>query len=311
MSRKGSDRFAYRHGIILLLAMLIFLGAVSCQKQQAPQVPVLVATIHPYELILRQMAGSGFEVKCLIPGTASPHTWSPVPSDLKALSEASFVLSNGLELEANIEQSLKQMQDKHLQASDLLNDLVVLDSLKQHALPDSILHHHHDGIDPHIWTSPRMMLRLISKLEKELATRFPNSAFVFSRNAEAMRKELEAVDRQIKQDRATYSNPAVITYHNSFSYFTEEYDIRTLGWIQASPSKEPTPAELVNLGKIIGQHKVKALFIEPQMNPKSGEVLSREFGLKLITLDPLGSNSQADKFADLIMEFWQNMKQAF
>lgn len=308
---KGFERLGLRHGILLMLAILIFLGGASCSKEQAPQIPVLVATIHPYELLLKELAGSGFEVKCLIPGTASPHTWSPVPADLKALSEASFVLSNGLGLEANIEQNLKQMQDKHLQAADLLHDLIVLDSLKQHAIPDSSDHKHHEGLDPHIWTSTHLMKRLISKLEKELGTRFPNSAFIFSRNAGSMRKKLEATDRQIKNERAAFSDPAIVTYHNSFEYFTKEYGIHTLAWVQASPAKEPTPSELASLGQIITQHKVKALFIEPQMNPKSGEVLSREFGLQMITIDPLGSNSQATGIAELILEYWQIMKQAF
>lgn len=294
-----------------MLAILIFMGGASCSKEQAPQIPVLVATIHPYELILKQLAGSGFEVKCLIPGAASPHTWNPVPADLKALSEASFVLSNGLGLEANIEQNLRNMKDKHLQAADLLHDLIVLDSLKQHAIPDSSQLYHHEGLDPHIWTSPQLMLRLVSKLEKELSTRFPNSAFIFSRNAEIMRKELEATQRQIRDERASYLDPAIVTYHNSFEYFTNAFGIRTLAWVQASPAKEPTPSELASLGQILTAHQVKAIFIEPQMNPKSGEVLAREFNLKLITIDPLGSNSQATGIAELILEYWQIMKQAF
>jgi len=311
MLAKGFESSRYRQFALIMLALLMFLGGASCQKEQVPQIPVLVATIHPYELLLKELAGSGFEVKCLIPGKASPHTWNPVPADLKALSEASFILSNGLELEANISQNLKQMPDKHLQAADLLSDLIVLDSLRHHALPDSSKHDHHEGIDPHIWTSPLLMQRLISKLEKELSIRYPNSAFIFSRNAETMRKKLEAADRQIKNERAAYSNPAIVTYHNSFEYFTNAYGISTLGWVQASPAKEPSPAELVNLGKLINAHNVKALFIEPQMNPKSGEVLSREFGLQLITIDPLGSNSQASGIAELILEYWQIMKQAF
>jgi len=290
----------------------------SCQKVAAPAKPVLIASIHPYALLLQELAGSEFEVRTLVPANASPHTWSPVPSDLKALSQASLILSNGLSLEANVEQSFALYKDKHLSVAGLLSDLIAIDSLQNAHAPDSLEAeeeheegHHHSGADPHLWTSPRLMMRLIPKLEKELSSRFPNSAFVFKRNAETMMSELHAADEQIVSERSTYKSPGLITYHNSFHYFTEDYQINVLGWVQASPSKEPTPKELATLGNVIREHKVCALFLEPQMNRKAGEVLAREFKLKLLTLDPLGSTLPAKTISELILANWNSMKEGF
>jgi hypothetical protein len=46
------------------------------------------------------------------------------------------------------------------------------------------------------------------------------------------------------------------------------------------------------------------------MDRKAGEVLAREFGLQLLILDPLGSDSKAGSLGELINENWNTMKQS-
>ena len=172
-------------------------------------------------------------------------------------------------------------------------------------------HHHQHSQDPHLWTSPAMMIRLVGFLEKELSVRFPNSSFVFKRNARQMQEELEKVKDKIAHEREQYSNPVIVTYHNAFHYFLQEFGIEELGFVQESPGKEPTPKELSLLGNIIKEHQVKAIFLEPQMDRKAGETLAQEFNLKLLMLDPLGSDGKAKTIAQLIDYNWQSMKGGF
>ena len=111
---------------ILLVALLFTL---SCKKQEVSQKkPLLLATIHPYELILQQLAGDEFEVSCIIPVNASPHTWSPNPADLKNINLAALILANGLGLEGNLEKNLAERKDVYLEAAVLLKDIIPLSS---------------------------------------------------------------------------------------------------------------------------------------------------------------------------------------
>jgi zinc transport system substrate-binding protein len=84
-----------------------------------------------------------------------------------------------------------------------------------------------------------------------------------------------------------------------------------MGFVEESPGKEPTPKELSILGNIIKEHQVKAIFLEPQMDRKAGETLAQEFNLKLLMLDPLGSDGKAKTIAQLIDYNWQSMKGGF
>ena len=297
---------------IVLIALLFTL---SCQKKEsAEKKPLLLASIHPYELVLKQLAGNEFEVQCIIPPGASPHTWSPRPADLKNLHSAAFILGNGLGLETNLEKNFRERKDAYVEAATLLKDLIPPEEKElspEEDNPEHLEQHHHHGQNPHLWTSPALMIRLIGFLEKELSTRFPNSAYVFKNNAQKMQQELGDLSAKIEKERAQYDNPAIITYHDAFHYFLQEYNLEELGFVQESPGKEPTPADLSRLGKIIQEHNVKAIFLEPQMDKRAGETLAKEFSLKLLTLDPLGSDGKAQTITQLIDNNWQKMKMGF
>ncbi|MDD2229260.1 MAG: metal ABC transporter substrate-binding protein [Candidatus Cloacimonetes bacterium] len=292
---------------ILLTLSLFFIFA--CQKQTARNKPLLLASIHPYELLLTQLVGSDFEVKSIIPANASPHTWSSSPSNLKDIVDASLILSNGLGLETNLQKSFATRADAHVEAAQLIEESIPKIEFEHQHTHGTELDHKEQ--DPHLWTSPHLMIRLVTALEKELCKRFPNSALVFSNNAKKIRQELEDLSNKINTERNTFIEPGIITYHNGFGYFTNEFAIEYLGWVQFSPGKEPSPQDLAHLGETIQAHKVKAVFVEPQMNKKAGEVLAKEFNLKLLTLDPLGSSGEAKTISELISDNWDSMKGAF
>jgi len=264
-------------------------------------------------------------VRSLIPPNASPHTWNAQPADLKGLHTADLIISNGMGLEMFLNQSLSQIADKHLVCSDLLRDLIVLDSLKQVALRamQSETHsevgheheaehdHHHVGTDPHLWNSALMMIKLTTKLKTELSNRFPDYAPVIGHKANEIIKELTQAHERISRERAAFASPGLVTYHNSYHYFCDDYVIDYLGWVQTSPGKEPTPKELTALGNKIKKYGVRTIFIEPQQNPKSAEVLAREYKLEIKTLDPMGHTLNVNTIAELILANWETMKSGF
>lgn len=305
--------------LIVLCLYLLLAGACGKAKDaEAEARPLILCSIHPYELLLQQLVGDGIEVKSLIPPNASPHTFSPTPADLKDLHRAELIVSNGLGLEHLVEQAMGNLDAKQLVVADMLKDLIELDSLKQVRYQqlggeegEESYGHQHAAIDPHLWTSPRLLQKLCTKLKNELVPLFPDFAPVINHNHDIIIKELEALDTRILRERQGFDQPAILTYHNSFHYFTRDYNIHYAGWVQSSPGKEPSLRELAALGATIRNFKIKAIFIEPQQNPKSAEILAKEYKLKLETLDPLGGSLPVKTVAELIAANWQVMKQSF
>lgn len=302
--------------LMLIAVALLISGCNPAAKEEAELRPLILTSIYPYELMVKELVGDGARVRSLIPPNASVHTYSPQPSDLKDLNKADLIIVNGMGLEAMIEQNLKSLKEKTIVVSELLGDLIALDSLQQvreHQMHQDDTHHdhHHAGADPHLWTSISMMQRLSMKLKGILAERFTDLAPLVNHNYETLTRSLKEADEQIKRERKGFDSPALVTYHNSFHYFTREYDIDYLGWVQSSPGKEPTARQLSQLGEKIQSHKVKSIFIEPQQNPKSAEILAKEYKLEILSLDPIGYSFQPKSIAELIVKNWQEMKKAF
>lgn len=305
-----------RPSFLLILILTLIAACKAPVEKSADALPLIITSIYPYELLVKQMVGDAIEVRSLIPANTSVHSFSPQPSDLKDLHKADLILINGMGLEAMFEPQLNQLKDKLLISEDLLSDLIALDSLNQ--VRDVLMHsheeeeeHHHPGADPHLWTSIPMMTKLATKLRSELVTRFPDAAPVINHNFAEIVEELAQAHDKITSERSAYPKPALVTYHNSFHYFTRDYDILYLGWVQSSPGKEPGARDLANLGAKIRSHNVRRIFIEPQQNPKSAEVLAKEYRLELGTLDPIGASLNVSTITELILKNWEAMKLAF
>ncbi len=233
-------------------------------------------------------------MRTLIPPNFSPHTYNPSPAELKSLYDADLVFSNGYGLETNIQTALNALGDKHLTAEQLLQ------------LPQK-----EDNPNPHIWLSPRLMKKLVSELEGPLQRTFPSYKDSISYHCRELISQFSSLDSLIIQERAQFSHTPIITYHDSFHYFIQDYQLDYLGSIQSSPGQEPTPKELVYLGDLIKANQVKAIFVEPQMDRKSANVLAKEFHLQVIELDPLGQTLNAQSLPEVILINWNRMKQAW
>lgn len=287
---------------LLLTGLLILLTLFSCQLKKAEEKPLIVVSIYPYEILLKELIGSTAEVVSIIPPSASPHDWSPNPSNLAALNKASLIVTNGLGLEHSLSQTLSQHRDKLLEISDLIQldpdqDLAV--NPGQEGEPD-----------PHIWTSVAYLLRMVDALHPELQKRFPDQADSIASSCGRIKTELSRVDARIRQESSSFKDPGIITYHNSFGYFMRDYGIKHLASVQSSPGKEPGPRELSELGSLIKTNGVKAIFVEPQISQKSAEVLAREFDLKILILDPIGNSLGANTIGEFLLSNWSIMKLA-
>ena len=277
---------------ILIISSLLALN--SCKKAVDSPSNLIVVSIYPYELLLKQMVEPEIEVRTLIPPNFSPHTYNPSPAELKSLYDADLVFSNGYGLEINIQTALNALGEKHLSAEQLLQ------------LPQK-----EENPNPHIWLSPRLMKKLVSELEEPLQRTFPSYKDSISFHCRELISQFSSLDSLIIQERAQFSHTPIITYHDSFHYFIQDYQLDYLGSIQSSPGQEPTPKELVYLGDLIKANQVKAIFVEPQMDRKSANVLAKEFHLQVIELDPLGRTINAQSLPKLILINWNRMKQAW
>lgn len=284
--------------IISMFIVLILAGCSQPQPKPADKHLSIICTIYPYQLITKQLAGDRASVVTFIPANASPHTYSPSPREVKQFYDADLVIANGLSLEANMASFLTELGGKTLFVSDFVPEQMLTQDMDEHA-----------GFNPHIWTNPDMISLIAQGIELKLEELAPQHTVEFRKNLEQLKQELAKVNTQIEMERAKYGSLGIITFHDSFKYFNEKYNIELIGAVESSPGKEPSPRELSELGDRISQYKVHAIFIEPEFNPKPAEVLANEFHLKVIKYDPIGSTLNVSTISSFLLKNWELLRQ--
>lgn len=297
-----------RHRLIMIL-LLIVLMISACTKRSGNDKPLILTSIYPYELIVKQLVKDKAEVKSIIPANASPHTYSPLPADIKMMSEAILVFSNGLDLEVPFEKIFAELQSKHIEVTRYIPKAIIeFEHQNQHHHDTEHNDaHHHEGINPHIWLHSENIIDIAKGITANLIEIMPEHKTFFEQNLEELVNDVMKADRQIISQRENIPFINVIGFHDSFHYFNLRYNIKSFGFIQKFPGKEPTVQELDQIAKVIKDNQIKIIVTEPQLNPKPVKILSEEFKLKVVELDPLGQTLAVSKISELLLENWKNL----
>jgi ABC-type Zn uptake system ZnuABC Zn-binding protein ZnuA len=161
------------------------------------------------------------------------------------------------------------------------------------ALPDGV------AADPHYWLSPRNAVHMTRTIAADRATRRPDHSSTVAANADRYVHALAQTDAQIHGLLESVPNKNLVTLHDAWGYFAAEYGLRITGSFEPAPGKEPTPAWISALGKAVTAAKVRAVYAEPQLSSQGLEAFAKDHGLKIISIDPEGSES-ADSYIDML-----------
>ena len=86
-----------------------------------------------------------------------------------------------------------------------------------------------------------------------------------------------------------------VSFHPAWDYFARQYGLESVGVIEEAPGRRPTPRKIKKIISLIKKHDIRAVFAEPQLNPKVAEVIAREADVKVLLLDPMGGSNIKDR----------------
>lgn len=236
----------------------------ACDRQTEKQVANtenklnVVTTVAPITSIVENVGGDKIKLTGIIPEGIDSHTFEPIPSDAKLLSQADLIIVNGLDLEiptvklaeANLKQgaTIVSLGQKTLTESDYIYDFSFP---KENGHPN-----------PHLWLNPEYAMSYAVTTRDQLVRLDPQNKTTYERNAAAFLKKLETLDQAIKEAAKTIppNNRRLLTYHDSWPYFARRYGFQVIGAAQPSDFSDPSPRELARLIEQIRKEKIPALF---------------------------------------------------
>ena len=204
----------------ITLLLVIVIMSVSCGKKPEAEKSEKVyyaATTHALGAILNELCQGIGECRVILQPGASPHTYSPVPSDIAASTKAKAVFY----ADENADGWAKNLNNKVLvRMLGMVPDSLLVHF--EHVCEHSEGHEEHDhdleGIDPHFWTDPFTVKHILPKLTDTLCSLDPQNAEKYKANSAAFSKKLDALCQRVQKELAPFKGRAVFLFHPSFLY---------------------------------------------------------------------------------------------
>ena len=230
----------------------------------------VVTSFYPvYVAVLNVTAGiPGVEVSNLAsPHVGCLHDYQLTAGDVRRLADADLLLVNGAGMEPFLGKVAQQSPG--VRVVGVSEGIALLDD------------------NPHVWVSLEGARRQTENIAAALAAAAPDRADAFRANASAYNASLSALEEKMRAALAPYAGTPIVTFHQAFPYFARDFDLDLAGEIEREPGAEPSARELADTVKLVRQRKVKALFAEPQFPDQSAQVVARETGVRVYSLDPV------------------------
>jgi ABC-type Zn uptake system ZnuABC Zn-binding protein ZnuA len=246
---------------------------------------VVAATIFPLSDITRQLAGSAVDVVLMLPPGASPHTFEPTPSQVRALARArvAFVIGHGLDDWA-----------ARLARSAGAARVVVVDR-------GVTLRRGTDGtVDPHYWLAPANARAIARTVAGELEGLVPARRSDIQSALTRYLGQLDAVEAEIRGILADLPMRRIATFHDAFGYFAEAFGLEVAAVFEPYPGREPSPRFVAEFQRQVRARGVRTVFAEPQLSLDPFRPLARDLGVTLSVLDPLGGVTGRETYLDLL-----------
>jgi zinc transport system substrate-binding protein len=264
--------------ILFLLAFAVLAGA-------APLPPLHVATsLIPYARIISALGGERVQVTALVEASANPHIWEPNPKALKEFSQAQVYFTDSSGMDKPWIPRFAGVNPK-VQIVSFAHGVSFIAEEEGHG-------HHGDEMDPHLWSSPQVVIAIAPRIAATLMTLDPEGLEYYKARLSAFLQETYALSAELKAKIAALPKERrqFIVYHPSFGYLARDYGLRQISVEMGG--KEPKPQDLAHLVEEAREHGIRTIFVQPQFSKKSAETLAKELNATVLPIDPLAANWQ-------------------
>ncbi|NLI17168.1 MAG: zinc ABC transporter solute-binding protein [candidate division Zixibacteria bacterium] len=251
---------------------------------------IIVAVSIPPQVEFVQNVGGGFvDIIEMVPPYSSPETYEPTPGQMKQLSRAKvyFKIGTDLDFEINLMKKLVSINPQLL-IIDCSKDIDLLAHGAAKKAEDSYKKHEHGHYDPHVWNSLRNVRVMIDNITDGLITIDSIHKSDYLANAASYKAKLDSLDLAISDMFKNSAKRTFIVIHPAWGYFARDYNLIELP-IEAE-GKEPAAADIKNLIKTAQAQNIRTVFVSPQFNSASAEVIAREIGGVVEYIDPLNGH---------------------
>ena len=308
---------------IIAIAIVIPLASLAVTQTNSPsnnstnensKLQVVASATFLYEFS-QNIGKEMIDVTLLVPMGADPHDWEPTIRDTERLQKADMIIVNGIGYEHWL--NSLELSDIAGILVDTSNGISTLDSANHdeekhddHAKEDGHDdedNHNHGVLDPHIWLNPVFAQLQVKNIANALSNSDPTNKNYYQSNAAIYNQKLNLLDTKIRTELSGCKTD-FITFHDAFSYFSEEYGLTQHTIISSTDSHgDVTPKTLEHIISLARELNIKVIFAEENTSTKTSQVIADEIGGKVLVLSPLEIVSD-ESYVEKMIQNLDNLK---
>ena len=263
------------HSIIIILGTC-FSFAAPGELMAAPSKNInVVASFYPMYIMAINVCKDvpGVKVANLTPPMSGClHDYSITANDMKKLVGANVFIANGAGMESFLNKIVEQYPA--IKIATLADDIPLIKG------------EGNEGDNPHVWVSISDAMLQVKNLGKAMEAFDPVHKNLYRKNTNSYIAKLEALRSRMQSELAPFKGKKIITFHEAFPYFAQEFGLEIAAVVEREPGSEPSAKELAETVDLIRNSGIKSLFSEPQYPVTAADTIAKETGAIVYVLDP-------------------------
>ncbi len=237
----------------------------------------VVTTNSILEDMVRNVGKDRIQLYSIVKRGTDPHEYEPQPTDVSEASDADIIFHNGLNLETGgngwftklVETSHKKFGREVFSASENVEAKHLTTNVNED--------------DPHAWLDLANGIKYVEEITKVMKQKDKKNADFYQANADEYIAKLNKLHRnaQSKFLDIPENQRLLVTSEGAFKYFSEAYHVKPAYIWEINTEAQGTPEQMKAVLAKINKTKVKHLFVESSVSPKSMDKVTKETGLEI------------------------------
>ena len=295
--------------LLLFLIVVVFCGCTNKNNENEDKLDI-VTSFYPMYIATSNIV-DGVDDITLTNLTSTTvgclHDYQLTTANLMTIENSDVLIINGGGMESFIQKVIDSCPNvKVINSSDGI--------LEKHEEENHEEEHHHDHEEnAHIWVSISLYIDQVNNICNELMRIDNKNAEKYRENANMYIEKLNELKKEMHEvlDGINDNNKNIVTFHEAFEFFAEEFGLNVVGVIEREPGTSPSAGELAEIIDKIKNTNAKAIFVEPQYSKTAADTISKETGVSIYTLDPVVSGElKKDAYEKIMRENMKNLKEA-
>jgi zinc transport system substrate-binding protein len=255
---------------------------------------VVFAGVPPVAYVAERIGGERVKVEVLMQPGQDPHTYEPLPKQVRALGAARLFFKVGMPFEERLIEKISAVR-KNITVVDttagIKKRLAAADGDHDHAEKSSP-HHAAADYDPHVWLSPPNLKIQAANIAAALEKADAAHAAEYRANLKRLEDEIDAIHEKMARRLQPFAGRTMIVFHPAFGYFTDCFRLKQAA-VEVG-GKQPSLRQLQQLIHQAEAAKTNVVFVQPQFDPRSAQTIAQVIGGRAVPLNDMSKHVLAN-----------------